>query len=162
MGTTTFSGPIKAGTIKETTGTSLGSNIKNTGQVVMAQTFSTGSLAGGASAANVTDVVIPANSQIIDCVIDCPTAMGNATVLPGQPYRYIGCVLDNPRDPLVPDPSPSVQADNSSEARTAVSRLPSSPLSAYCTRFLLQRLRKEIDSLGSKYSPQPRADKLRA
>ena len=70
MGNTTFSGPIKAGTIKETTGTTLGSNIKNTGQVVMAQTFSTGTaLAGGASAANVTDVVIPANSQIIDCVI---------------------------------------------------------------------------------------------
>ena len=38
MASTTFSGPIKAGTIKETTGTSLGSNIKNTGQVVMSQT----------------------------------------------------------------------------------------------------------------------------
>ena len=37
MGTTTFSGPIKAGTIKETTGTTLGSDVKNTGQVVMAQ-----------------------------------------------------------------------------------------------------------------------------
>jgi len=80
MGTTTFSGPIKAGTIKETTGTALGTNIKNTGQVVMAQSFSTGtSLAGGASAANVTNVVIPAKSQIIDIVIDVPTAMGNAT-----------------------------------------------------------------------------------
>ena len=80
MGTTTFSGPIKAGTIKNTTGTSLGTDIKNTGQVVMAQSFTTGTtLAGGASAANVTDVVIPAKSQIIDCVIDCPTAMGNAT-----------------------------------------------------------------------------------
>ena len=67
MGTTTFSGPILAGTIKDTTGTSVGSNIKNTGQVVMAQSFSTGtSLASGASAANVTDVVIPAKSQIID------------------------------------------------------------------------------------------------
>lgn len=81
MGTTTFSGPIKAGTIKDTTGTTLGTNIKNTGQVVMAQTFSTGSLAAGASAANDTTVVIPANSQIIDCVIDCPTAMGNATAV---------------------------------------------------------------------------------
>tara|TARA_R110001592_G_scaffold41236_1_gene134732 strand:+ start:334 stop:816 length:483 start_codon:yes stop_codon:yes gene_type:complete len=80
MGTTTFSGPIKAGTIKETTGTALGTNIKNTGQVVMAQSFSTGtSLAGGASAANVTNVVIPAKSQIIDIVIDVPTAMANAT-----------------------------------------------------------------------------------
>ena len=41
MATTTFSGPIKAGTIRNTTGTTLGSDIKNTGQVVMAQTFST-------------------------------------------------------------------------------------------------------------------------
>ena len=77
MGTTTFSGPIKAGTIKETTGTTLGSNIKNTGQVVMAQTFAA-DLSGGALAAQVTDVVIPANSQIIDCVIDVITA-ANAT-----------------------------------------------------------------------------------
>ena len=69
MASTTFSGPIKAGTIKETTGTTLGTNIKNTGQVVMAQTFAV-SLAGGAVAAAVQDVVIPANSQIIDCVLD--------------------------------------------------------------------------------------------
>ena len=69
MGTTTFSGPILAGTIKDTTGTTVGSDIKNTGQVVMAQSFTTGSLAGGASAANVTDVVIPAKSQIIDIVL---------------------------------------------------------------------------------------------
>jgi len=80
MATTTFSGPIKAGTIKATTGTTLGSDVKNTGQVVMAQTFSTGTtLASGASAANSTTVVIPANSQIIDIVLDCPTAMAGAT-----------------------------------------------------------------------------------
>ena len=80
MGTTTFSGPIKAGTIKETTGTTVGSDVKNTGQVVMAQTFSTGTtLAGGASAANATTVVIPANSQIIDIVIDKPIVMAGAT-----------------------------------------------------------------------------------
>ena len=80
MATTTFSGPIKAGTISNTTGTTLGSDVKNTGQVVMAQTFSPGTtLASGASAANATTVVIPANSQIIDIVLDCPTAMGSAT-----------------------------------------------------------------------------------
>jgi len=80
MGTTTFSGPILAGTISATTGTSLGSDIKNTGQVVMAQTFSTGtSLASGASAANDTTVVIPATSQIIDIVLDKPTVMAGAT-----------------------------------------------------------------------------------
>jgi hypothetical protein len=77
MATSTFSGPIKAGTIKNTTGTTLGSDIANVGQVVMSQTFSA-DLSGGALAAQVTDVVIPANSQIIDCVIDVITA-ANAT-----------------------------------------------------------------------------------
>ena len=80
MSTTTFSGPIKAGTISNTIGTTLGSNVKNTGQVVMAQTFSTAAaLDGGASAANATTVVIPANSQIIDIVLDKPTVMAGAT-----------------------------------------------------------------------------------
>jgi len=46
----------------------------------MAQTFSTGTtLASGASAANTTTVVIPANSQIIDIVLDKPTVMAGAT-----------------------------------------------------------------------------------
>ena len=78
MGTTTFSGPIKAGTIKETTGTTVGTDMKNTGQVVMVQTFAV-SLADGAVAAAVQDVVIPANSQIIDCVIDVITAANTGT-----------------------------------------------------------------------------------
>ena len=80
MATTTFSGPIKAGTIKNTTGSTLGSNIANVGQVVMAQTFSA-DLSGGALAAQVTNVVIPANSQIIDCVIDIITAASGTTKL---------------------------------------------------------------------------------
>ena len=85
MGTTTFSGPIKAGTIKETTGTIVGSDVKNTGQVVMAQTFSTGTtLAGGASAANATTVVIPANSQIYRRVLR------EVCTLPGAQDPHIG------------------------------------------------------------------------
>jgi len=39
MGTTTFTGPIKAGTIRDTTGTTVGSNVANVGSVVMSQTF---------------------------------------------------------------------------------------------------------------------------
>ena len=82
MANTTFSGPIRAGSIKNTTGTTVGTDVANVGYVVMSQTFTTGTaLAGGASAANVTDVVIPANSQIIDCVIDCPTVMAGATAV---------------------------------------------------------------------------------
>ena len=78
MGTTTFSGPIKAGTIKETTGTTVGTDMKNTGQVVMAQTFAI-ALGGGAIAAQASDVIIPANSQIIDCIFDVITAANTST-----------------------------------------------------------------------------------
>ena len=80
MASTTFSGPIKAGTIKETTGTSLGSNIKNTGQVVMSQTHLI-DLSNGAIAAGATNIVIPANSQIIDCILDSIVAASGATNL---------------------------------------------------------------------------------
>ena len=78
MGTTTFSGPIKAGTIKETTGTTVGTDMKNTGQVVMAQTHAV-DLSGGALAAVASNVIIPANSQIIDCVFDIITAANTST-----------------------------------------------------------------------------------
>ena len=61
MATTTFSGPIKAGTIKDTTGTTLGSDVKNTGQVVMCQSQAVDQTATGTS----TNIVIPANSQIV-------------------------------------------------------------------------------------------------
>ena len=37
MATTTFSGPVKAGTINNTTGTTVGTNVANTGFVLMAQ-----------------------------------------------------------------------------------------------------------------------------
>ena len=80
MANTTFSGPIRAGNIKNTTGTAVGTNIANVGYVVMTQTFSA-DLSGGALAASVTDVVIPANSQIIDLVIDVITAANTTTNL---------------------------------------------------------------------------------
>ena len=78
MATTTFLGPIKAGTIRNTTGTTLGTDIKNTGQVVMSQTVAL-DLSSGAVSAETTNVVIPANSQIIDVVIDQITAANTTT-----------------------------------------------------------------------------------
>ena len=78
MGTTTFSVPIKAGTIKETTGTTVGTDMKNTGQVVMAQTHAI-DLSSGALAAVASNIIIPANSQIIDCVFDIITAANTST-----------------------------------------------------------------------------------
>jgi|TARA_R100001480_G_scaffold115567_3_gene115627 hypothetical protein len=67
MGTTTFSGPVKAGTIRETTGTTVGSDIKNVGFVEMSQSKSI-TLSG--ASANTTVGVIPANSQITDVTMD--------------------------------------------------------------------------------------------
>ena len=78
MATTTFSGPIKAGTISNTTGTTVGTNMRNIGQVVMAQTHAI-DLTGGAIAAEATDVIIPANSQLMDIVFDSIAASSDAT-----------------------------------------------------------------------------------
>ena len=76
MANTTFSGPIRAGTISNTTGTILGQNVKNIGQVIMSQTFS---LAFGQEGADVTtSVVIPANSQIISIDINVETAFNDS------------------------------------------------------------------------------------
>jgi len=83
MGTTTFSGPIKAGTIKETTGTTLGSDIKNTGQVIMAQS---GVIDIIGASANTTVATIPANSQIVDVILNVTTVSNDtnaATVTVG-------------------------------------------------------------------------------
>lgn len=60
MSNTTFSGPIRAGNIKDTTGTTLGTNVANLGQVVMAQS------ANITQASGATNIVIPANSQIVE------------------------------------------------------------------------------------------------
>ena len=85
MGTTTFSGPIKAGTIKNTTGTTVGDNVKNTGQVVMSQSIMIDSqVAAGTTTYNVG--VIPDNSQLLGVTIRVAIASnagGTATVSVG-------------------------------------------------------------------------------
>ncbi len=75
MANTTFSGPILAGTIKNTTGTTAGTDIKNTGQVLMAQSFSFTYTTEGA--ATDTTVVIPANSQIVSVDVNVETAFND-------------------------------------------------------------------------------------
>ena len=64
MGTTTFSGPVKAGTVREGTGI-------NTGSVLMAQS----AVIDIIGATNTTAVgIIPANSQIVDVILNVTTA----------------------------------------------------------------------------------------
>ena len=86
MGTTTFSGPIKAGTIKNTTGTTVGDNVKNTGQVVMAQSIMIDSaVAAGTTTYNVG--VIPDNSQLLGVTLRVAIASnagGTATLSVGM------------------------------------------------------------------------------
>jgi hypothetical protein len=80
MANTTFSGPIRAGTISNTTGTTIGTNIANVGQVVMTQSVAA-DLSGGAIHSLEVQVraVIPANSQISEIVIDQITAANSTT-----------------------------------------------------------------------------------
>tara|TARA_E500000318_G_scaffold22357_1_gene22623 strand:- start:188 stop:637 length:450 start_codon:yes stop_codon:yes gene_type:complete len=79
MGTTTFSGPIKAGTIKDTTGSTVGTNVKNVGFVKCAQTAS---WTQSTTAAD-TGIVIPANSQITEITIYITTATAAANISMG-------------------------------------------------------------------------------
>ena len=66
MAQTTFSGPIKAGTIRNTTGTTVGTDVANVGSVVMSQTDT---IAFGDTTDKSLSIVIPANSQIVDIKI---------------------------------------------------------------------------------------------
>ena len=76
MATTTFSGPVKAGTINNTTGTTVGTNVANTGFVLMAQSANVVFEANGTT----TDIAtLPANSQIFQITVDITTAFDAAS-----------------------------------------------------------------------------------
>ena len=80
MGTTTFSGPVKAGTIREGTGI-------NTGSVLMAQS----AVIDIIGATNTTEVArIPANSQIVDVILNVTTANNDG----GAATVSVGLALD--------------------------------------------------------------------
>ena len=79
MGTTTFSGPIKSGTIKNTTGTTVGDDVANVGFVKNAQTASWSQSTTAAD----TGIVIPANSQITEIIVYITTACDAANISMG-------------------------------------------------------------------------------
>lgn len=86
MANTTFSGPIKSGNIFNTTGTTLGENVKNTGAVVLTQS-STVALTHATTTATALGIIIPANSQIISVSIQVEslfTASNTATIAVGN------------------------------------------------------------------------------
>jgi len=84
MAQTTFSGPVKAGTISQTTGTTVGTNVANVGFVLMAQSAVIDII--GASALDQVVAVVPAGSQIVDVILNVTTVnndTGTATVSVG-------------------------------------------------------------------------------
>jgi hypothetical protein len=86
MANTNFSGPISAGNIRNTTGTTVGENVKNTGQVVMSQSIMIdAAVAVGTTTYNVG--VIPKNSQLLTTTIRVAVVSnpsGTATVSVGK------------------------------------------------------------------------------
>ena len=76
MGTTTFSGPVKAGTIKDTTGTTVGTDVTNVGSVVMAQSAVIDII--GADSNDQVCATVPANSQIVDVILNVTTVSNDS------------------------------------------------------------------------------------
>lgn len=73
MSFTTFSGPLRAGTVKE--GAS-----RNTGLVVLTQSYDSGDLTGvGTGNVDVAAFILPAGSQIVDITHDQVVAAGTGT-----------------------------------------------------------------------------------
>jgi len=65
MGTTTFTGPVKAGDILNTSGTTLGQDVTNVGFVKMSQSSALTQATNGSTAGlYTTNIVIPAGSMI--------------------------------------------------------------------------------------------------
>lgn len=83
MGVSTFSGPIKAGPIKFTTGTTLGTDVANLGFMSMTQYEAITQATNGSSAGvYTTSIVIPAGSIITDIELYVTTVWsGAATTL---------------------------------------------------------------------------------
>ena len=78
MAQTNFSGPITAGNIRNTTGTTVGENVKNTGQVVMSQSIMIdAAVAAGTTTYNVG--VIPKNSQLLTIILRCAVVSDSGT-----------------------------------------------------------------------------------
>ena len=68
MAVTHFTGPVQAGSILNTSGSTLGRDVANVGYVLMAQS------ARVTQASGATNIVIPANSQIVNIKVFVTTA----------------------------------------------------------------------------------------
>ena len=97
MANTTFSGPVRAGTIKDTTGTTVGTDVANVGYVLMAQSAVIDII--GATSNNQVVATVPANSQIVDVILNV-TVVNNDT---GTAAVVVGTSAD--ADAFIPSTS---------------------------------------------------------
>lgn len=74
MGITRFSGPVYAGTVKETSGTTLGLDVENTGQVVLEQEVNILQIAGLIT----TNMILPAGATLLSMKMFITTAWNGA------------------------------------------------------------------------------------
>jgi hypothetical protein len=72
MAFTTFSGPVRAGTVKEGTG-------MNCGLLTLARSYDTGVVTANAGDVDVAAFIIPAGSQIIDIIVDQVVVPGGSS-----------------------------------------------------------------------------------
>ena len=82
MANTTFSGPILAGGIKNTTGTTVGTDMKNTGYVLMSQSEAVDQTA----ATSTTNIILPANSQLVSAALSVSVVWSGAATTTGLGY----------------------------------------------------------------------------
>lgn len=73
MAFTTFSGPVRSGTVKDGSG-------RNTGLAILAQSYDSGDLTGATTGNyDVAAFILPQGSQIVDIVVDQVVAAGTGT-----------------------------------------------------------------------------------
>ena len=79
MGYTTFTGPIRAGNILDTTGTLPGVSVGNVGQVVMAQSveIAEGVTPAGSTISGLTTISLPAYSRVLSITFAVTVAFTN-------------------------------------------------------------------------------------
>lgn len=78
MGTSTFTGPVRTGPIKFTTGTTLGQDVANIGEVALSQSQAITQAGPLADGVFITNIVIPAGSTITSIQLFVTTAWTGA------------------------------------------------------------------------------------
>ena len=82
MANTTFSGPIRSGSISNTTGTTVGTNMANVGSMLVAQTEAITQ----AATTSTTNIIIPANSQLVFAKLFVSVVWNGAATTAGLGY----------------------------------------------------------------------------